>query len=162
MKKAPGKVSAGLLLFRRRKKKLEVFLAHPGGPFFAHKDDGSWTIPKGEPGDERDLLVTAQREFGEETGFQPEGPYLSLGSIQQKGGKVVHAWACQGDLPAGHVHRCNTFEMEWPIGSGKLQSHPEIDRAEFFPIDEARRKLKPTQAPLLDRLEELLEIGRLG
>jgi predicted NUDIX family NTP pyrophosphohydrolase len=155
-RRGKGRVSAGLLLYRRRAQGLEVFLAHPGGPFFARRDDGHWTIPKGEPNSEEDLLVTAQREFREETGFCPPGPFLPLGKIQQKGGKFVHAWACEGDVPEGHTHQCNTFDAEWPPGSGSIRSFPEIDKACFFPLDEARQKIKETQVPLLDRLAEHL------
>jgi predicted NUDIX family NTP pyrophosphohydrolase len=153
-----ARVSAGLLLYRLHKGEPEVFLAHPGGPFFARKDNGHWTIPKGEPEEGEGLLVAAQREFGEEVGFVPSGPFVDLGTITQKGGKVVHAWACEGDLPKGHVHSCNTFQTEWPIGSGKFQAFPEIDKACFFPLAEARLKLKETQLPLLDRL--LAHLGR--
>jgi predicted NUDIX family NTP pyrophosphohydrolase len=147
-----SRVSAGLLLFRIRDGATEVFLAHPGGPFFARKDNGHWTIPKGEPDEGEDLLSAAQREFGEETGFIPIGPFIPLGTILQKGGKTVHAWACEGDMPEGHIHSCNTFSTEWPIGSGKFQAFPEIDKICFFSIPEARLKLKDTQVPLLDRL----------
>lgn len=154
------KVSAGLLLYRLVKSEPEVFLAHPGGPFFARKDNGHWTIPKGEPNENEDLLAAAQREFGEETGFTPAGPFIDLGTILQKGGKTVHAWACEGDAPAGHVHCCNTFSTEWPIGSGTFQSFPEIDKVCFFPIAEARIKMKETQIPLLDRLLEHLRSKR--
>ena len=146
------KISAGLLLYRLRNGAPEVFLAHPGGPFFARKDNGHWTIPKGEPDEGEDLLAAAQREFGEETGFIPAGPFIDLGTILQKGGKTVHAWACEGDMPEGHTHSCNTFSTEWPIGSGKFQSFPEIDKVCFFAIPEARLKLKETQIPFLDRL----------
>lgn len=155
-RRGKGKVSAGLLLYRRAVGGWEVFLAHPGGPFFARKDHGHWTIPKGEPASEEDLLVTAQREFREETGFGPAGPFLPLGKIQQKGGKFVHAWACEGDVPEGHTHCCNTFEAEWPMGSGEMRSFPEIDQARFFSVAEARLKIKETQIPLLDRLLEHL------
>jgi predicted NUDIX family NTP pyrophosphohydrolase len=154
------KVSAGLLLYRIRHGAPEVFLAHPGGPFFARKDNGHWTIPKGEPDDGEDLLAAAQREFSEETGFVPAGPFIDLGTILQKGGKTVYAWACEGDMPEGHLHSCNTFTTEWPIGSGKFQHFPEIDQVCFFPIAEARLKLKDTQVPLLDRLLEKLGTKR--
>jgi predicted NUDIX family NTP pyrophosphohydrolase len=150
------KVSAGLLLYRMRSGELEVFLAHPGGPYFSRKDNGHWTIPKGEPEEGEDLLEAARREFGEEVGFVPEGPFVELGTILQKGGKTVHAWACEGEMPDGHVHSCNTFTTEWPIGSGKFQAFPEIDRVCFLSIPEARLKLKETQVPLLDRLLEHL------
>lgn len=147
-----SRISAGLLLYRLRDGEPEVFLAHPGGPFFARKDHGHWTIPKGEPNENEDLLAAARREFGEETGFIPPGPVIDLGTILQKGGKTVHGWACEGDMPDGHAHSCNTFSTEWPIGSGKFQAFPEIDQVCFFPIPAARLKLKETQLPFLDRL----------
>ena len=159
VKRRGKRISAGLVLFRRSGSALEIFLAHPGGPFFALKDEGHWTIPKGEPEDGEELLAAALREFAEETGFAPPGPFIPLGSIQQKGGKIVHAWGCEGDLPAGHAHQCNTFEAEWPIGSGRFQKFPEIDQAHFFPIEQARRKIKEAQAPLLDRLAEHLGLS---
>jgi predicted NUDIX family NTP pyrophosphohydrolase len=160
--KRPGRVSAGLLMYRIIQGQVEVLLAHPGGPFFARKDEGHWTIPKGQLDAGEEMLEAARREFFEEVGFQANGPFIQLGSIQQKGGKIVHAWACLGDLPEGHQHRCNTFKAEWPIGSGVFQSFPEIDRVCFFPLLEARRKLKETQCPLLDRLEELLQKSESG
>ena len=155
--------SAGILLFRRGRAAaagLEVLLAHPGGPFFAKRDEGHWTIPKGEPDPpDVDLLAVARREFAEEVGHdapesQPDGsPPLGLGSIVQKGGKVVHAWAIEGDLdPATAVS--NEFEMEWPPRSGRRQMFAEIDRVAWFEPDEARRRLKPTQVPFVDRLVE--------
>ena len=152
MKRRGPRLSAGLLLYRVRNGQPEVFLAHPGGPFFSRKDNGHWTIPKGEPDGGEDLLAAAQREFGEEVGFIPRGPFIELGTILQKGGKVVHAWACEGDMPEGHEHSCNTFQTEWPLGSGKFEHFPEIDKVCFCPIEEARLKLKESQAPLLDRL----------
>lgn len=160
--------SAGILLFRRApgangRGGLEVLLAHPGGPFFARRDAGHWTIPKGEPDDtDDDLLTVARREFAEETGHaapagQPDGrPPIPLGTIVQKGGKVVHAWAVEGDLdPATSVS--NTFEMEWPPRSGRRRTFAEIDRVEWFVPDEARRRLKPTQVPFVDRLLEMAD-----
>lgn len=151
-----SRVSAGILLFRRRPTGIEVLLAHPGGPLFAKKDAGHWTIPKGEvePGEE--LLAVARREFEEETGQpSPYGPTIELGSIVQKGGKTVHAWAVEGDLDAAAAVS-NTFELAWPPGTGRLQLFPEIDRVEWFGPDEARRRIKETQIPLLDRLEAAL------
>jgi predicted NUDIX family NTP pyrophosphohydrolase len=131
-------------------------MAHPGGPLFARKDAGHWTIPKGEvePGEE--LLAVARREFEEETGHPPpDGATIELGSIVQKGGKVVHAWAIEGDLdPADAVS--NTFELSWPPGTALRQLFPEIDRVEWFDLDEARRRVKETQIPLIDRLEAAL------
>jgi predicted NUDIX family NTP pyrophosphohydrolase len=151
-----SRISAGIVLFRRRGAIVEVLLAHPGGPLFARKDAGHWTIPKGEvePGEE--LLAVARREFEEESGQAvPVGPTIELGSIVQKGGKTVHAWAVEGDLdPAAAVS--NTFELAWPPGSGLRQLFPEIDRVAWFGPDEARRRIKETQIPLLDRLEAAL------
>jgi predicted NUDIX family NTP pyrophosphohydrolase len=156
--------SAGILLFRRGAagSAFEVLLAHPGGPFFVRRDAGHWTIPKGEPdGPDGDLLAVARREFAEEVGrpapeTQPDGsPPIPLGTIVQKGGKVVHCWAVEGDLdPAEAVS--NEFEMEWPPRSGRRQAFPEIDRVGWFDPDEARQRLKPTQAPFVDRLVESL------
>ena len=151
-----SRISAGILLYRRRPDGLEVLLAHPGGPLFARKDRGHWTIPKGEvePGEE--LLAVARREFEEETGHpQPGGAPIELGSIVQKGGKVVHGWAIEGDLdPATAVS--NTFELAWPPGTGLRQFFPEIDRVEWFDMVEARKRVKETQIPLIDRLEAAL------
>jgi predicted NUDIX family NTP pyrophosphohydrolase len=148
--------SAGIVLFRRPATRLEVLLAHPGGPLFQNRDAGHWSIPKGEPDENEPLIETAQREFAEETGHPvPEGQRLPLGSIVQKGGKVVHGWAVEGDLDPAAA-RSETFEMEWPPRSGATQSFPEIDRVEWFDRDEARRRIKPAQAPLLDRLDEIL------
>jgi predicted NUDIX family NTP pyrophosphohydrolase len=151
-----ARVSAGLLMFRRRPSGLEVLLAHPGGPFFAKKDDGVWTIPKGEALPGEDLLVRAQIEFEEEVGIRPSGNWIELGSIKQKGGKTVHAWAFEGDLPDSFKIKSNTFEIEWPPRSGKLKQFPEVDGAEFFTQDVARRKINPAQIALLDRLHERL------
>jgi predicted NUDIX family NTP pyrophosphohydrolase len=157
MKRRGPRVSAGLVMYRVRDGQIEVFLAHPGGPFFAKKDEGHWTIPKGEPDEGEELLKTAQREFEEEVGLKPAGPYSELGTIQQKGGKIVYAWAFAGDWPGGREHQCNTFSTEWPLGSGRFKSFPEIDKVCFFPIPEARKKLKETQLPFLDRLVERLK-----
>jgi predicted NUDIX family NTP pyrophosphohydrolase len=153
------KTSAGLLMFRRIGNGIEVLLAHPGGPFFAKKDEGAWTIPKGEvePGEE-DLLERARIEFEEELGIKPVGDAIfSLGSVRQKGGKIVHGWAIEGDLSADFEARSNTFQLEWPPRSGKMQSFPEVDRAAFFPLEEAARKIKPAQQPFLERLREMVE-----
>lgn len=143
-------------MYRVRSRGLEVFLAHPGGPFFANRDAGVWTIPKGVPDEGEELMAAAEREFFEEVGIHPRGPYLPLGQIKQKGGKIVHAWAFEGDWTEANTHVCNTFKMEWPLGSGKMKEFPEIDRVGFFPLDEARAKLKETQWPLVERLWELL------
>ena len=151
-----SRTSAGLLMFRRHDGEIEFLLAHPGGPFFLGQDEGIWTIPKGEAAPGEDLLTRARIEFAEEVGLEATGPYLPLGTIQQKGGKIVHAWAMEGDLPVGYIHRSNTFDLEWPPHSGRMQVFPEIDRAEFFPEKLARRKIKPAQAELLDRLRAAL------
>jgi predicted NUDIX family NTP pyrophosphohydrolase len=149
------RVSAGLLMFRRKGDAPQVLLAHPGGPLWAKKDLGAWTIPKGEGAPDEDLLATARREFEEETGFRPQGPFHPLGSVKQRAGKVVHAWAFEGDVDPASL-RSNTFSMEWPPRSGQRHDFPEVDRAEFFDLDEARRRINPAQAPLLDALEGLL------
>ena len=150
------RISAGLLMYRRRSDELQVLLVHPGGPFFARKDDGHWTIPKGEVNAGEELLSTAIREFEEETGFHPDGKYIELKPITQKGGKIVHAWAVEGDINAAKI-RSNTFTMEWPPKSGKQAEFPEVDRGEFFDLPTAKRKIKPTQIPLLDELSGWLK-----
>ena len=153
---ARSRVSAGVLLYRRSPGGLEVLLAHPGGPFFRAKDHGHWTIPKGEVEPDEPLEAVARREFAEETG-QPVGPLalVPLGSIVQKGGKLVHAWAAEGDLdPVTAVS--NTFTMPWPPGSGQVAVFPEIDRVAWFTPHEARTRIKGPQAPFIDRLEEHL------
>ena len=154
-----SRISAGLVMFRRRNNQLDVLLAHPGGPFFARKDDGVWTIPKGEAASEEDLLTRAQIEFEEEVGFRPEDvlDWIALGWIRQKGGKIVHAWAFEGDLPESFEPKSNLFEMEWPPRSGKRKMFPEVDQARFFSEEVARRKLKSTQVPFLDRLRNATE-----
>jgi len=147
--------SAGLLLFRQRDKKVQVLLAHPGGPFWSRKDQGVWTIPKGLIGPSESLLSAAQREFAEETGYRPGGEAIPLGSAKQPGGKVVHVWAIEGDWDPVDL-QSNTFEMEWPPRSGRRQSFPEIDRASWFGIVEARLKILKGQAAFLDHLLETL------
>jgi len=144
-------------MFRRPPgRPLEVLLAHPGGPFWARKDLGAWTIPKGEYTDE-EPLAAAQREFQEETGFVPTGPFIELGTITQKSGKIVSAWAFESDWDPRGL-RSNDFELEWPKGSGKVQTFPEVERAEWFTIDHARTRMLPAQVPLLDRLSECLDV----
>lgn len=156
------KASAGLLLFRRipglpAAEGVEVLLAHPGGPVWAKRDAGAWTVPKGELDPGEDPLVAAEREFLEELGTAPPpGPRLDLGQVTQKSGKLVTAWAVEGDLDPGAVSS-NTFEMEWPPRSGRRASFPEVDRAEWFSLDEARRRVNPAQAAFLDRLLDRLE-----
>lgn len=150
-------VSAGLLMFRYRGDTLELLLVHPGGPFFQNKDDGVWTIPKGEPGEGEDLVSRAKTEFQEELGIIPAATKLiELGSVRQKGGKRVHAWAFEGDLPDNYKVSANTFEMEWPPRSGKLKRFLEIDRAAFFSLNSARIKINPAQSAFLDRLIDWL------
>lgn len=149
------KPSAGLLMFRRRGGAIEVLLAHPGGPLWARRDAGAWTIPKGEIEAGEAPLAAACREFAEETGFAVAGPFHALTPIRQASGKVVHAWAFAGDCdPAGL--RSNEFTMEWPPRSGQSAAFPEVDRAEFFALAAAREKINPAQCALLDELERLL------
>jgi predicted NUDIX family NTP pyrophosphohydrolase len=147
--------SAGLLCYRSSRNGLEVLLVHPGGPFWAKRDLGAWSIPKGETEQGEDLLAAARREFSEETGSTAEGPAVALGQLRQRSGKVVHAWAVEHDFDPATL-RSNTFDMEWPRGSGKRQSFPEVDRAAWFDIAEARRRILPGQAGFLDALSELL------
>jgi len=154
-----SKRSAGVLLFRRAGGEIEVLLAHPGGPYWRNKDDGAWSIPKGEYADNEDPLAAAKREFAEEIGLTPSGDFIPLGEIRQPGGKVVTAWAAEGDLDTTRV-RSNTFSMPWPPRSGKLQEFPEVDRAEWFLLAAARRKILKGQAEFLDRLARQQPPGR--
>lgn len=147
-------------MFRKEKGGFEVLLVHPGGPFFRNKDDGAWTIPKGEVSEGEDLLERARAEFEEELGFAPSGELVQLGSVKQKGGKTVHVWGFEGDLPEHFKLTSNTFEMEWPPRSGRRQTFPEIDRAEFFLIEEARQKINASQVVFLERLNETLQSRR--
>ena len=151
------RTSAGILLFRRRAGQLEVLLAHPGGPFHARRDLGNWSIPKGEPSEGEALEDAARREFEEETGAPaPSAPLIPLGSTRQRGGKVVSAWAGEGDLDTATAHS-NTFDLEWPPGSGRTQAFPEVDRVAWFDLDDARDRLKLAQVVFLDRLEAALK-----
>ena len=152
-----SKTSAGLLMFRMRSGNLEVLLVHPGGPYFKNKDDGAWTIPKGEASVGEDLLTRARIEFEEEIGLPRIGAPIELGSIKQKGGKTVHAWAFAGDLANDFQITSNTFEMEWPPRSGRMQQFPEVDRAGFFSVEAARQKINAAQSVLLDRLIDALD-----
>jgi predicted NUDIX family NTP pyrophosphohydrolase len=147
--------SAGILLYRRTLRSLEVLLVHPGGPFWRNKDDGAWSIPKGEidPGEKPEDV--ARREFFEELGSAAPGPLRSLGEIRQRGGKRVHAFAAEGDVDIGTI-KSNTFEIEWPPKSGRLQTFPEIDRAGWFALPVARAKILQSQSALLDRLQHLI------
>jgi predicted NUDIX family NTP pyrophosphohydrolase len=154
--------SAGLLLHRRTSNGIEVFIVHPGGPWFARKDEGVWSIPKGEVEDGEEPLDVARREFVEETGQTLEacgitGISHALGEVRQAGGKQVEAWAVAGDWPEGAELVSNTFPMEWPPRSGRMQEFPEVDRGGFVPIAVARTKLNPAQVAFLDRLVESLE-----
>jgi predicted NUDIX family NTP pyrophosphohydrolase len=152
-----SRISAGLLMYRIKDGRPEFLLAHPGGPYFANKDDGAWSIPKGEPDPGEDLLLTAQREFEEETGLRPTGPFVPLKPIQQKGGKTVHAWAFEGDCDPKTL-KSNTFSMEWPPHSGRQAEFPEIDRAEFFDLAAAKTKIKSGQEALLDEIATILRL----
>jgi predicted NUDIX family NTP pyrophosphohydrolase len=155
----PQRVSAGLLMYRIRNGHVEIFLAHPGGPLYQNRDDGYWTIPKGEPREGEFLPNVAIREFEEETGIQPVGHYLELGSIRQKGGKIVYGWAFEGDHDPDQPIRSNTFEMQWPPRSGRIQRFPEVDRAQFFSLNEGRKKIKDAQWGLVRKLLEILRIS---
>ncbi len=151
-----AKRSAGILLYRRTPE-LEVLLVHPGGPFWAKKDEGAWSIPKGEHDEGEDALACAIREFTEETGSEPmPGELQDLGAIKQKAGKVVQAWALEGDLDAANV-RSNTFTMQWPPRSGQMREFPEVDKAAWFGVNQARERINPAQAAFLDRLTERFE-----
>jgi predicted NUDIX family NTP pyrophosphohydrolase len=150
------KNSAGLLLYRRRGE-LEVFLVHPGGPFWAKKDAGAWSLPKGEIAEGEDPLDTAKREFTEETGFPIDGDFRPLDPVKQAGGKMVHAWAIEADCDAAQI-RSNLFSLEWPPTSGKTREFPEVDRAAWFNIPEARKRIIPAQSGFLDQLTSLLGV----
>ncbi|MGH9202714.1 MAG: NUDIX domain-containing protein [Vicinamibacterales bacterium] len=153
------KKSAGLLLFRGWPESLEVLLVHPGGPFWARKDEGAWSIPKGEFGDDEEPLAAAIREFEEETGQSLSGPFTALDPVRQAGGKMVHAWAVRSDFDPSRL-RSNIFQLEWPPRSGQHREYSEIDRAAWFEIDVARRKILKGQAPLLNQLQTVLRQTR--
>ena len=150
------RVSAGLLLYRRSPSGLRVLLVHPGGPFWRARDLGAWTIPKGEVVEGEPPLDAARREFTEETGWVATGEAMPLGHIRQRAGKTVHAWALEGEADTSTL-RSNTFEMEWPSGSGTTRAFPEVDRAEWFDLAEARRRILPAQTALLDALVDRLK-----
>lgn len=153
------KTSAGLLPYRNSGPQLEVFLVHPGGPFWAKKDEGAWSIPKGESTSGEDPLTTARREFQEETGFTASGPFTPLTPVKQSGGKIVHAWLVEAThLDASAIHS-NTFSLEWPPRSGKTREFPEVDRAAWFDLPTAQRKILKGQLPLLEELEQKLQRG---
>jgi predicted NUDIX family NTP pyrophosphohydrolase len=152
------KRSAGLLLYRQHSERLELLLVHPGGPFWARKDDGAWSIPKGEYDAGEDALAVAKREFMEEIGVAVDGAFIDLGEVVQPGRKVVRTFALAGDVDVTRLVS-NTFEMEWPPKSGRRQAFPEVDRAEWFAPDDARRKILAGQRPFIDRLVERLKTG---
>lgn len=147
----PASIAAGLLMYKQKIADYQFFLVHPGGPFYQKHESGVWSIPKGIPETGEELLVAAQREFEEETGLKPAPPFYSLGHIRQKGGKVVHAWAFEGDWDPSNGIRCNTFTLEWPPRSGKIQSFPEVDRAGWFTYEDALPLLKPEQVYFLNQ-----------
>lgn len=149
------KRSAGLLMWRRIDRTVEVLLVHPGGPYWAKKDAGAWTIPKGEIEPDEDPLAAARREFKEETGADAVGPCTDLGSVTLKSGKEIRAWSLHGDFDPSRL-TSTTFTMEWPPGSGKQRTFPEVDRAAWFTLEKAALAINPGQAPLLDRLREIL------
>ena len=147
--------SAGILLFRHKNNKLEVMLVHPGGPFWARKDEGAWSIPKGILDENENPLDAAKREFNEETGLEADGAFIELGEVKQPSGKIVHAWALEKDLDVTEIDS-NSFTIEWPKNSGKMREYPEIDRAGWFSLDEARTKILKGQVALLDRLVDVV------
>lgn len=153
-----SRVSAGLLMYRLHEDQWQVLLAHPGGPFFQKKDDGAWTVPKGEIASDEAPLAAAQREFAEETGVTPTGPFLPLTPVKQKGGKVIQTWAFEGDCDP-HAIVSNTFTIEWPPHSGQQREFPEIDQAEFFDLDTAKQKINAGQVPLIVELEKIVSRG---
>lgn len=152
------RVSAGLLLYRRNGQSIECFIAHPGGPFWRNREEGAWTIPKGLVEEDEEHLEAAIREFREETGVEPRGPYHELGWIRLKSGKVIHAWAWEGDADADGI-RSNMARQEWPRGSGRWITYPEVDRCGWFLPHRARQLVNPAQSELITRLERLLAAG---
>jgi predicted NUDIX family NTP pyrophosphohydrolase len=150
-----GQHSAGILLYRYRDEELQVLLVHPGGPFWVKKDLGAWSIPKGLLEGDEAPLAAAKREFQEETGFAVDGRFLELGELRQTSGKIIHAWALQGDVDEDRISG-NTFTLEWPPHSGKTQSFPEVDSGEWYDLATARKKIHKGQAPFLDRLQAKL------
>jgi len=150
--------SAGLLMYHKSENGLKIFLVHPGGPYFSKKDEGYWGIPKGLVEEDEELMQTAIREFEEETGIESNGKYVPLGTTIQRNDKIVHAWAFESDNSEQLDIVCNTFEMEWPPKSGKRQKFPEVDRGEFFSVDDARKKIYSAQQVFIDRLLQYLNI----
>ena len=153
------KLSAGILLYRQTRGWLEVLLVHPGGPFWSKRDEGAWSIPKGEYQEPEDALAVAKREFQEETGFEVRGDGVPLAPVRQPGGKLISAWAVAGDVDANAI-RSNSFSLEWPPHSGRITEYPEVDRAEWFDLLRARTKLLPGQRPFLDQLEQAVTFGK--
>jgi predicted NUDIX family NTP pyrophosphohydrolase len=153
------KFSAGILLYRKVNGKLKIFLVHPGGPLWSHKDLGAWSIPKGEFGADEDAFSAARREFEEETGFEIEGHFIPLTPVKQSAVKTVYAWAVEGELDATLI-QSNTFTMQWPLKSGRYQEFPEVDRGDWFTVTQAREKMVVGQRPLLDELINILEDQR--
>jgi len=151
-------IAAGLLMCRQTVDGLNYFLVHPGGPFFKNKDAGAWTIPKGLPEQKEDLITAAQREFFEETGIRPQAPFLDLGSIRQKNGKTVYAWAFAGDWDSSAGISSNTFILEWPPKSGRMMEFPEIDKAGWFDYHSALTKIIKEQVPLIDKAVQLFQV----
>jgi predicted NUDIX family NTP pyrophosphohydrolase len=151
------KQSAGILMYRIEERALKVLLVHPGGPYWMKKDQGAWTVPKGEfEAKDEEPLQAAKREFKEETGFTVDGPFIALGSVRQRSGKIVYAWAAEGDCDAEGI-TSNAFSLEWPPNSGKQQEFPEVDKAGWFSVDETRIKIKPEQYAFVERLQEILQ-----
>jgi len=150
-----AKQSAGVLLFRMKREQLEVFLVHPGGPFWIKKDAGAWSIPKGEIETGEEALQVAIREFKEETGQEIEGSFSELQPVKQKAGKIIKAWAVEGDIDENTIVS-NTFEIEWPPGSGKKKIFPEVDKAQWFSLTEASEKINPGQLPLIEELKQII------
>jgi predicted NUDIX family NTP pyrophosphohydrolase len=148
--------SSGILLYRYEKGRLQLMLAHPGGPFWAKKDEGAWSIPKGIVEEDEEPLEAAKREFREETGHEIEGDFIDLGELKQPSRKIVHAWAVESDLDVQSIES-NTFALEWPKHSGNIREYPEIDRAQWFAVDEAKTKILKGQAGFIDRLVEIVE-----
>ena len=149
-----AKKSAGLVMYRVRNNQLEVLLVHPGGPFWAKKDEGAWFIPKGEVSPGEDQFSAAKREFQEETGIESHANFIALGSVKHKGGKIVHAWAFEGDCEPSSI-RSNTFTIEWPPRSGNQQTFPEVDQAQFVSVEQAKAKIYAAEFEFIDRLEKI-------
>lgn len=154
-------LAAGLLMYTDANGTLQYFLVHPGGPYFTKKDAGVWSIPKGIPEEGEDLMQAAQREFFEETGIRALEPFHDIGTVRQKGGKVVQAWAFEGSWDPGSGITCNNFSLEWPPRSGRMMEFPEVDKARWMPYEEAINMINPAQIPFLDRLKHVMEAGRL-